>query len=174
MAAIGKHLRQAARKPDDVLGAVALPPLLEETRTIVEARLTSSSATLDCDLPNDLPSLRAGPTRLQQVLVNLITNAADAVEGQPDRRITLTAHAENGQVVIRVRDRGPGVPEAIAARIFDPFFTTKGMGAGLGLGLSISANIIRDLGGEITCRNAAPGAEFCIRLPVAEPAGVAA
>ncbi|MTH76547.1 sensor histidine kinase [Paracoccus aestuariivivens] len=174
MAAIGKHLRQAARKPDDVLGAVTLAPLLDETRTIVEARLASSGAVLDCDLPRDLPALRAGPTRLQQVLVNLISNAADAVENAPDRRITLTARAEGDQVAIRVRDRGAGIPEAILPRIFDPFFTTKGVGAGLGLGLSITANIIRDFGGEITCRNAATGAEFCIRLPIAKPAEVAA
>ncbi|WP_257154222.1 ATP-binding protein [Paracoccus pantotrophus] len=71
--------------------------------------------------------------------MNLITNAADAVEGGADRRITLLARAEGGRVAIRIRDRGPGVPDAIAARIFDPFFTTKGMGAGLGLGLSITA-----------------------------------
>ncbi|WP_134680179.1 sensor histidine kinase [Paracoccus ravus] len=168
MAAIGKHLRQAARKPDDILGAVALPPLLAETRTITEARFAASGAFLEIDIPADLPMLRAGPTRLQQVLVNLLTNAADAVENGPDRRITLSARSEGEDVVIRIRDRGPGVPDAIAARIFDPFFTTKGMGAGLGLGLSISANIVRDFGGEITCRNAAPGAEFVLRLPRAQ------
>jgi len=167
MAAIGKHLRHAARKPDERLGAVTLASLIDETRTIVAARLASSGAELELDLPADLPPLRAGPTRLQQVLVNLITNAADAVEGGADRRITLSARAGGGRVAIRVRDRGPGVPEAIAARIFDPFFTTKGMGAGLGLGLSITANIVRDFGGEITCRNAEPGAEFCVTLPAA-------
>jgi len=174
MAAIGKHLRHAARKPDDRLGAVALAALLDETRTIAAARLASSGAVLDLDLPADLPPLRAGPTRLQQVLVNLIANAADAAEGAADRRITLAARAEGGRVAIRVRDRGPGVPPAIAARIFDPFFTTKGMGAGLGLGLSITANIVRDFGGEIACRNMDPGAEFCVTLPVADTAEAAA
>ncbi|QRZ15806.1 sensor histidine kinase [Paracoccus methylovorus] len=174
MAAIGKHLRQAARKPDDRLGAVALSALLDETRTIVAARLASSGAELELDVPPDLPPLRAGPTRLQQVLVNLITNAADAAEGRPDRRISLSARAEGGRVAIRVRDRGAGVPAGIAARIFDPFFTTKGMGAGLGLGLSITANIVRDFGGEITCRDARPGAEFCVTLPAATTAEAAA
>ncbi|CAM3681589.1 ATP-binding protein [Paracoccus yeei] len=167
MAAIGRHLRQAARKPDEVLGAVALAPLLRETRTIVAPRLAAAGATLDLDLPADLPALRAGPTRLQQVLVNLIANAADAVEGRDDRRITLSARAAGGRVVIAVRDRGAGVPDAIAARIFDPFFTTKGIGAGLGLGLSITANIVRDFGGDISVHDAAPGAEFRIALPIA-------
>ncbi|PZQ48435.1 MAG: two-component sensor histidine kinase [Rhodovulum sulfidophilum] len=156
MAAIGKHLRQAARRPEAPLGAVALAPLLAETRTIVGPRLASAGAVLEIDVADDLPPLRAGPTRLQQVLVNLVTNAADAVAEGADRRITLSARVEQGRVAIRVRDRGPGVPPAIAARIFDPFFTTKG--AGLGLGLSITANIVRDFGGEISCADARPGA----------------
>lgn len=172
MAAIGKHLRQAARNPDDRLGAVALAPLLRETQTIVGARLAASDATLELELPPDLPLLRAGPTRLQQVLVNLIANAADAACGQADRRITLSAQAEADRVTICVRDRGPGVPDALAARIFDPFFTTKGIGAGLGLGLSITANIVRDFGGQIAVRDAAPGAEFRVTLPAALPAAL--
>lgn len=170
MAAIGKHLRQAARKPDDNPGVVTLATLLPETRTIVAGRLASSGAALELDIPADLPPLRAGPTRLQQVLVNLITNAADAVQDAPDRRITLSARAGGGQVCIRVRDRGPGVPETIAQRIFDPFFTTKGIGAGLGLGLSITANILRDLGGTISVHDASPGAEFRVTLPAAPEA----
>ncbi|SMO64222.1 sensor histidine kinase [Paracoccus laeviglucosivorans] len=165
MAAIGKHLRHAARKPDDQLGAVPLTSLLHETQTIVAARLASSGAVLTLDVPDGLPPLRAGPTRLQQVLVNLLTNAADAVEGRDDRRITLSARVQGDRIAIRVRDHGPGIPDAIAARIFDPFFTTKGFG--LGLGLSITSNIVRDFGGEISCRNAAPGAEFCVTLPIA-------
>ncbi|MFT4152124.1 MAG: cache domain-containing protein [Paracoccaceae bacterium] len=174
MTAIGRHLRNAARKPNERLGAVALAPLLAETQVIVAGRLAASAAVLEVDVPPDLPPLRAGATRLQQVLVNLVTNAADAVEGLADRRITLTARVEGERIAIRIRDRGPGVPAAIAARIFDPFFTTKGMGAGLGLGLSISANILRDFGGEITVRDAAPGAEFCVILPAADPAEAAA
>lgn len=167
MAAIGRHLREAARKPAERLGAVDLAALLPETRTIVAQRLAGSGSTLELDLPPDLPLLKAGPTRLQQVLVNLITNAADAAEQAEDRRITLSARADGDWIEIRVRDRGPGVPQAIAERIFDPFFTTKGVGAGLGLGLSISANILRDLGGTIACRDAHQGAEFRVRLPAA-------
>lgn len=174
MAAIGKHLRHAARKPDERLGAVDLPTLLNETLTIVGPRLSRGGADLVLDLPADLPPLLAGPTRLQQVLINLITNAADAVEGLPDRRITLSAQREGDQVAIRVRDHGAGVPEAISDRIFDPFFTTKGVGAGLGLGLSISSNIIRDFKGRITCCNLDPGAEFTVWLFVADMIGASA
>ena len=174
ISAIGKHLRNAARKPGDRLGPVLLAPLLVETQMIMGVRLAAVGAQLDLDVPDDLPPLLAGPTRLQQVLVNLLGNAADAVEGAPDRRITLTARADDGAVTITVRDRGPGVAPALAGRIFDPFFTTKGPGAGLGLGLSISANIVRDLGGRISCHDAEPGALFSVRLPVARPDRVAA
>ncbi|MGO7205151.1 sensor histidine kinase, partial [Rhizobium ruizarguesonis] len=103
--------------------------------------------------------------RLQQVLVNVISNAADAVEGLDDRRIEVSAFEEAGKVVLTVRDHGPGVPAAIAERIFDPFFTTKGVGKGLGLGLSISYNIIKDFGGSLTAANHPEGgAMFRIEL----------
>lgn len=171
MAAIGKHLRQAARKPQDQPAPVPLEPLLRETQIIVAQRLAACDARLELDIPDDLPPLRGGPTRLQQVLVNLITNGADAVEGRPDRRITLTARAAGAQVTLSLRDRGPGIPESIAPRIFDPFFTTKG--AGLGLGLSITAAILRDFGGEISVHDARPGAEFRITLPIFVQEGAA-
>jgi two-component system C4-dicarboxylate transport sensor histidine kinase DctB len=165
MTAIGRHLRNAARKPKDRLEPVSLPQLLPETQIILAGRLASARAVLEVDLPPDLPALRAGATRLQQVLVNLISNAADAVEGQPDRRISLSAKVEGERVTMSIRDRGPGIPAAIADRIFDPFFTTKGVGAGLGLGLSICYNIIRDFGGDIAALPADPGTEFTVTLP---------
>ncbi|MFD1482904.1 sensor histidine kinase [Paracoccus nototheniae] len=174
ISAIGKHLRNAARKPGDRLGPVALAPLLVETRMILACRLAATDAELLLDLPADLPPVLAGPTRLQQVLVNLLGNAIDAVSGAPDRRIILTAHAGDGTVTITVRDHGPGVPTALAGRIFDPFFTTKGPGAGMGLGLSISATIVRDLGGQISCEDGGPGALFRVCLPVAQSDRVAA
>ncbi len=174
MATIGRHLRNAARKPNDKLTAVSLPALLAETQMIVTGRLASARATLVPDLAGDLPPVLAGSTRLQQVLVNLIANAADAAEGQADRRILLSARAEGDRVAISVRDFGAGVAPSIADRIFDPFFTTKGVGAGLGLGLSITYNIIRDFGGEITVHDALPGAEFIVRLPAAGAGEVAA
>ena len=101
------------------------------------------------------------------VLVNILTNAADAVEGLPLRQVTLRAVVEGSDVVIRISDTGPGVPEALVARVFDPFFSTKGVGKGLGLGLSISYNIIKDFGGDLSVMNAqGGGAEFVIRLRI--------
>ena len=168
MASISKHLRNFARKPNEKMAAVGLEAVLRDTLEIVGARLKAADAVLDIDLGPVPLAVKAGPVRLQQVLVNIISNAADAVEGREDRRIALQAVQRGQTVSISVRDRGAGVPPAIAERIFDPFFTTKGVGRGLGLGLSISYNIIKDFGGQLRVRNhEGGGAEFEIELPAA-------
>lgn len=168
MTAISRHLRNFARKPNRRLEAVPLSEVVAETLEIIAFRLRAADATLETDLGPDPIVVRAGSVRLQQVLVNLISNAADAVEGREDRRITLTARTDATRATIRIRDRGPGVPPAIAERIFDPFFSTKGVGRGLGLGLSISYNIVKDFGGDLRAENHPDGgAEFILdlRLP---------
>ncbi|MCZ7442219.1 sensor histidine kinase [Agrobacterium tumefaciens] len=168
MASISKHLRNFARKPNEKMAAVGLDTVLRDTLEIVGPRLKVANAVLDVDLGPVPLAVKAGPVRLQQVLVNIISNAADAVEGREDRRIALQAVQQGQTVSIFIRDRGPGVPPAISERIFDPFFTTKGVGRGLGLGLSISYNIIKDFGGQLRVRNHDEGgAEFEIELPAA-------
>ncbi|MCC8932681.1 sensor histidine kinase [Rhizobium sp. 'Codium 1'] len=175
MASISRHLRNFARKPNEKLGAIAIEDVVEETLEIVSARLGTADATLIIDLQPALPSVRGGPVRLQQVLVNILTNACDAVEGLDDRKIELSARKAGGSVVIEIGDRGPGVPPAIMQRIFDPFFTTKGVGKGLGLGLSISYNIIKDFGGSLTVgQRDGGGALFRIELLEAEAMNEAA
>lgn len=175
MASISRHLRNFARKPNEKLGAVPLPDVIADTVEIVTPRLKAADARLEIALDEQAFVVRAGPVRLQQVLVNIISNAADAVEGLDDRLIRLSAHREDDHVVIEVRDHGPGVPAAIADRIFDPFFTTKGVGKGLGLGLSISYNIIKDFGGSLSAvSHPDGGAVFRITLDVATPAQEAA
>lgn len=167
MAAIGAHLRNAARNPKEKLAPAHLSELLRESEIILAGRLASARARFVIDLPQGLAPLLVGATRMQQVLVNLLSNAIDAVENIEDRRILITARDLGDRVEISIRDHGLGVSPAIEARIFDPFFTTKGLGAGLGLGLSISFNIIRDFAGEIKVQNANPGAEFLVTLPAA-------
>lgn len=165
MAAISKHLRNFARKPNEKLGPVVIEEVLRDTMEIVAVRLKAASATIEIDIGDTPLIVRAGSVRLQQVLVNVISNAADAVEGLDDRTIHLRARRDGDRVVLTVRDRGPGIPPAIAERIFDPFFSTKGVGKGLGLGLSISYNIVKDFGGSLVATNLAEGgAEFRIEL----------
>ncbi|WVT77773.1 sensor histidine kinase (plasmid) [Sinorhizobium chiapasense] len=167
MAAISKHLRNFARKPNEKLGPVPVEEVVRDTMEIVSVRLKAAAASIDIDLGEAPLVVRAGSVRLQQVLVNIISNAADAVEGLDDRTIRLRARREDGKVVLTISDRGPGIPPAIAERIFDPFFSTKGVGKGLGLGLSISYNIIKDFGGSLVATNLAEGgAEFRIELAI--------
>jgi two-component system C4-dicarboxylate transport sensor histidine kinase DctB len=175
MAAIGKHLRNFARKPNEKLGPVSLDAVVSDTLEIVNARLKAADAVLDVDFDPSPLQVKAGPVRLQQVLVNIISNAADAVEGLSDRRIHLTAHPEGDKVILSIRDHGAGVPPAIMERIFDPFFSTKGVGKGLGLGLSISYNIVKDFGGRLSVTNLPEGgARFDIELDAEAPMEIAA
>lgn len=175
MASISKHLRNFARKPNEHVGPVPLDTVVSDTLEIVSARLKAADAQLNVALGPETLFVKAGPVRLQQVLVNIISNAADAVEGLEDRRIDLTAQKNGNKVVVSVRDRGAGVPPAIMERIFDPFFSTKGVGKGLGLGLSISYNIVKDFGGRLVVTNLEDGgARFDIELDAETPMEIAA
>lgn len=177
MASISKHLRNFARKPNEHVGPVPLDTVVSDTLEIVSARLKAADAELRVALGPETLFVKAGPVRLQQVLVNIISNAADAVEGLDDRRIDLTAQKNENEnkVIVSVRDRGPGVPPAIMERIFDPFFSTKGVGKGLGLGLSISYNIVKDFGGRLIVTNLEDGgARFDIELDAQTPMEIAA
>lgn len=153
MAAIARHLRNVARKPNEPLKVVDLAAVVQDSLAIAEARLTAARAEVLLDLPANLPTVQGGPVRLQQVIVNVLSNAADAVEGLADRRIEVVARTEGDEVTLSIRDHGPGVAPAIADRIFDPFFTTKQVGSGLGLGLSISYNIMKDFEGDLRVAN---------------------
>jgi C4-dicarboxylate-specific signal transduction histidine kinase len=119
---------------------------------------------------NAEPAVRANRIKLQQVLVNLLKNAAHAIRGRDDGRVELSLDAEAGWARLAVRDNGCGMTPEIAARIWDPFFSTKGE-EGTGLGLDIVKGIVEAHGGQIACRTAPnAGATFTIELPLAAPA----
>ncbi|AOK30700.1 MULTISPECIES: sensor histidine kinase [Burkholderia] len=147
--------------------------LLKERLAGVELALTLRDATRGCvetarfDPALDHPSLVAHceDLRLEQVLINLLGNALDAVANVAGPRIDITVDASADALAIIVRDNGPGIAPELLARLFEPFFTTKEMGRGLGLGLAISSSIARDAGGSLAARNAsAGGAEFVLTL----------
>ncbi len=173
MAAIAQHLRNVARKPDAPLKTVDLAAAVAEALALAEPRL--AKITVAVDLPADLPGVLGGPVRLQQVLGNVLSNAADALEDRVFPRIEIAARVEGDRVLLDIRDFGPGVAAAIADRIYDPFFTTKRVGSGLGLGLSISYNIMKDFGGDLRVANHPQGgAVFTLVLRVARARGMAA
>lgn len=171
MARISRHLRNFARKPNQQLRPVVLAESIAEAQELLGWRLRKTGVSLEVTLDPDLGLVTAGPVRLQQVLVNLISNAIDATETCEDRRLELTAKREGDAVRLTLRDHGPGVPDGLQERIFDPFFSTKEVGKGLGLGLSISYNIVRDFGGSLSMRNHPDGgAEFILVLQSASAA----
>lgn len=175
ISAIARRLHTFGRRPGQQLGAVDVTEAIEAAQEIAGPRLRQVGATLSVEIAPGLSLVRAGPVRLQQVLVNLLTNAADAVADSAARQILLTARDEGDTVILRVEDSGTGVPPDIAPRIFDPFFSTKGVGNGLGLGLSITYNIIKDFDGSIALvPGSLGGAGFEVRLMSAQKQDLAA
>ncbi|MCG7932483.1 MAG: ATP-binding protein [Candidatus Thiodiazotropha lotti] len=119
-----------------------------------------------CDLPDDLQIVgRQG--QVHQVLINLLQNAIDVMEGQQDPKLVIGCSKVQSRVSVTVRDVGPGIPQADLKKIFDPFFTTKAVGKGTGLGLYISYGLARDMGGDLQADNHPQGgAIFTLQLPL--------
>jgi two-component system NtrC family sensor kinase len=155
---------------------VMLEELIEKVLTLTAADLRVESVKIDRDMEPGLPPVWADGNQLQQVLVNLVMNAKQAMAEQPEaqRRLKVTTRARGGdRVLISLEDTGPGIPADVLPKIFDPFVTTKGS-AGTGLGLSISYGIIREHGGHITADSQpGHGATFTIDLPVGSGGGSA-
>ena len=165
MAKISGHLRNFARRPGDTLKPVPVIPMIEEVIGLLEPHMRKQAAEIQFTPPDHEVWVIGGPTRLQQVLVNVLNNALDAMAGAPVRRIEIDVVETQTSVEIRVQDTGPGFADGIADQLFEPFFTTKTGAQGMGLGLSISHNIIKDFGGEITASNHPDGgALFQVRL----------
>ncbi|MCW4152938.1 ATP-binding protein [Halomonas sp. 18H] len=166
MAEISAQLRQFSRKSGDTLTSVSVPSCFDYALRLFQTRLNELAVSVERDWAPDDIWVRADPVRLEQVLVNLIGNALQAMSHTPAPCLTLTIRAEAERVSISVADNGPGIEESRLSRVFEPFFTTKSSGSGLGLGLSISGRIIDDLGGRIEAgHNAGGGALFTITLP---------
>ncbi len=166
MAEISSQLRQFSRKGDEALSAVSVTDCFEYALRLFQTRLQEADVRIERRFPEATVWVRADLVRLEQVLVNLIGNALQAMAGRPEPQLVLRVETPEDEVRLVVEDSGPGIPEAHLGRIFDPFFTTKSPGSGLGLGLSISSRIIDDLGGRLTASNRAEGgARFTISLP---------
>ena len=170
-AKIINHMRQFARKSDVVLGKVQVNEVLGRAFEIFSQQLKSRGIDVVWNIDEKLPRVMADPSRLEQVFINLILNARDAIEEklasseQPlgTKKITLKTKLMGETVVVEVTDTGAGLPEGISDKIFEPFFTTKEVGKGTGLGLSISYGIIKDCGGDIKATTNEKG-ETCFRL----------
>ena len=162
---ITHKLLSFARKTDSSIKEVLLNDLLNEVAYLSSQRAKYSNILINTKFHKNLPPIRASETELQQVFLNLVNNALDAME-KTDGTIDITSKTQGNDIVIVVADNGPGIANANLARIFDPFFTTKPVGKGTGLGLSICYGIIKKMGGEIDVRSVIDrGTTFTIRLP---------
>lgn len=169
MARIIRNLRTYARNEPLATRPTALAPAIDSALSIVAPRIEALGVDVILDIADDPPTVWAGDVRLQQVLVNLLTNAIDAMREKSNPRIMITARRAGDDIEIVVRDEGPGIAPDDLPRIFDPFFSTKGVGEGMGLGLSISYGLVKQFGGGLRARNHPEGgAEFVVVLHVCE------
>jgi histidine kinase len=173
------HMRQFARKSDLKLERVQLNEIIRRAFDIFSQQLKLRSIEVDWEVDPDLPKIDADPGRLEQVFINLLINARDAIEerwgtaetGPGQKRIILATRVTERAVVCEICDTGMGIPANMTEKIFEPFFTTKQAGKGTGLGLSISYGIVKDCRGSIRVKpHASGGACFLLEFPVPEKA----
>lgn len=144
-----------------------LENIIKESMVLVEAKLKRDDVSLNLEI-NTQATIDCDELEILQVLVNLLSNADDAVKNLPEKWIKVTLHEENSKIVLRVIDSGSGVPENIRIRLFEPFFTTKEVGEGTGLGLSISKGIIEKHKGSLEIIDDSPNTCFEIKFPRSE------
>jgi two-component system NtrC family sensor kinase len=148
------------------LSELDLNSVLEETLALIQHPLTASHVTVVKAYQEQLPRVLGSTNRLQQVFLNLLINARDAMPAGGMLEVRTSAH--NGSVEVEVTDNGAGIPPEHLHKIFDPFFTTKGSGHGTGLGLSVSYGIIKEHAGKVDVRSApGKGTSFRLEFPVA-------
>ena len=178
IAKIEEHVERARKVVHNMLGyARRMEPRLEDvdvnqtinqTVDILENFARANTIDIQTDLMESLPIIAGDQAQLQQVILNLISNAIDAIG--KDGTVSVKSRADDSKIRIVIADTGPGISENMQKKIFDPFFTTKSSGKGTGLGLWISYTIIEKLGGSLSLRSqAGQGAEFTVTLPIVRP-----
>jgi C4-dicarboxylate-specific signal transduction histidine kinase len=171
-----RRLRQWLKKDEVQQHSLQINDVVEDVLQLIRSDLVNQKVTVDTELARHLPTVTGDPIQLQQVLVNLVVNACDAMGGcnAPERRLIIRTGTENGSsaVIVSVTDHGGSIPEEKIEQIFEPFFTTKAKG--LGLGLSVCRTIIAAHRGKLWATNNADcGATFHFSLPIGAPVNAA-
>jgi signal transduction histidine kinase len=171
------HVRDFSRPAELARSRVNLNDPIRDVFKILGHQLKAHQIEIDLDLATDLPPILADHNRLEQVFVNLVSNAIDAIDEKNDltgdpadsaRRITIRSFSDGDRVVAEVTDTGVGMPEHVKNKLFEPFFTTKKVGKGTGLGTSISYGIVRGYDGTIDIESQPrQGATFRLTFPQA-------
>ncbi len=164
---ITHKLLSFARKTDSRIQVVLINDLIKDTIGLAEQSAKYSKITINTNLEENIPFIQASQTEIQQVFLNMINNAVDAMDKKGGGTINITSRLDEDAIVVDFADNGPGIHPNNFARIFDPFFTTKPVGKGTGLGLSICYGIIKKMGGEINVQSVIDqGTTFSIRIPI--------
>jgi two-component system, NtrC family, sensor kinase len=168
---ITHKLLSFARKTDSTLKELQINELIEEVINLSTQRAKYSNVSVNTVLDQSLPLIPISSTEFQQVLLNLINNAMDAME-KTGGKLDIGTRRQNDDIIITLADTGPGIPEVNLSRIFDPFFTTKPVGKGTGLGLSICYGIVKKMGGHIDVDSVInKGTTFTLRIPMEKKRG---
>lgn len=169
LTALTGHLKTFARKETNIAIMSDMVAIVRNALELAEHKLRAFDVTVAFVPPPEALYVRANPIQLEQVLLNLFSNAADAMEHSRTRRLGVVLETTAGEVAVAVTDTGEGIAAADLPNLFDPFFTTKEAGRGLGLGLSISWGLVRDMGGTIDAASTpGAGSRFTIVLPRAD------
>jgi len=167
-ARIVRSLLRLARRADTTPTRVQVNELVRDVTEIRQRVLRSDNVEFRTQMDGAAPAVLALGQELQQVVINLVTNAEHAIRGRHPAVIQMSTQAREGWVRLVVEDSGPGIPRDIRHRIFDPFFTTKGPDEGTGLGLAICQRVVSEVGGKIWLEDSAlGGARFVVELPAA-------
>ncbi len=166
MASLTGHLKTFARKsPSGLRERLDLATVVDQSLQLLDARLRDEQVSLVLHLTR--PAwVRGDAIRLEQVLINLLRNALDAMQGKPCKRLEIRLKADEQLWRLSVIDNGGGIAEEHLNQVFDPFFTTKPVGDGLGLGLAVSFAIVHESGGRLSVENGEAGAVFALTLPI--------
>jgi len=163
------HLRTFGRAARVSIEQVDIDDVIERSLLLVHEQLRLRGIEVELELCPDELLVVANPIQLEQVFINLLTNARDALEDSKRKTIRIASTHDDGLIRIAFSDTGPGIPSELQQRIFDPFFTTKEVGTGTGLGLSITYSILKEYGGEISVDSRpGQGATFLVELPFAD------
>ncbi|MGK0293649.1 MAG: C4-dicarboxylate-specific signal transduction histidine kinase [Porticoccaceae bacterium] len=166
-AAIIDHMRMFGREAKEELEPINPRTVVTNALDLMGEQLRLADIEIVTELAEDCPSILGHIIQLEQVIMNLLTNARDAMaESGGEAKITLRVYEDDEAVHITCEDTGGGIPEDVLPRIFEPFYTTKEMGKGTGLGLSVAYGIVRDMHGTLVVDNINGGARFTITLPI--------
>lgn len=170
VADIVKGMLTFSRPSSEEMSAIDVGETFHHAQQLLATDLRHQNIEMEISIADELPKVLAKSDSLEQVFLNLLMNARDALKKVEVRRIKVDMSLQAGQVVIGICDSGPGIEENILTDIFDPFFTTKPAGKGTGLGLYISRNLVNGFNGELSCAgNLGTGACFTIKLPSIAP-----